>query len=271
MKAPTHRAYGRFRSTVCLLSAFLCLGAVGCDHLPGRPAPGPEVPVPSAELNIDKLYVQNCSGCHGDNRQHGAAIPLNNPAYLAWVDKAALRNVTANGYKAGLMPGFSEKAGGMLTDAQIDVVVNGMLSKWGRGNVLAGLNAPAYAATSKGDIKRGEQVYQAACLRCHGAAAERSKRSSILNGSYLALVNEQTLRTAVVIGRPELGMPDWRGDIAGKPLTDSDVTDVVAWMQSFVPAEPGQPYPSKTPGNSNPLPTNQSPGHEPLPNHKGGK
>jgi cytochrome c oxidase cbb3-type subunit III len=29
---------------------------------------------------------------------------------------------------------------------------------------------------------------------------------------------------------PALGAPDWRGDVPGRPLSDADVTDVVAWL-----------------------------------------
>ncbi len=252
-----------------LLAVVTVLG--GCQ-LPGKPAPGPEVPVPSAELNFDKLYSQNCSGCHGDNGQHGAAIALNSAAYLALVNDATLTDVTTNGYKDGVMPGFGRKAGGMLTEQQIDVIVHGMRSKWGKGNVLAGLNPPPYASSRKGDVAHGQQVYLASCARCHGAPGTGAQRGSILDGSYLALMNEQSLRTITILGRPEYGMPDWRSLANGQPLNDADVTDVVAWMQAQTPSMPGQPYPSKTPGRSDPLPTNQSPSHEPLPSHsRGGK
>jgi cytochrome c oxidase cbb3-type subunit 3/ubiquinol-cytochrome c reductase cytochrome c subunit len=229
------------RTCAILVTAVATIAFAGCQ-LPGKPAPGPEVPVPSAELDFTKLYKQNCSGCHGDNGQHGAAIAMNNPTYLALVDDATLKNVTTNGYKNGLMPGFGSKAGGMLTEAQIDVIVKGMRDHWGKGNVLAGLNAPPYASTKAGDVKHGEEVYNTACARCHGAPGTGAQKGSILNGSYLGLMNEQSLRTITIVGRPELGMPDWRGDAAGHPLSDEDVTNVVAWLQAQTPGYPGQPY-----------------------------
>jgi hypothetical protein len=33
-------------------------------------------------------------------------------------------------------------------------------------------------------------------------------------------------------GRRELGAPDWRGNVPGKPMSDQEVTDVVAWLAS---------------------------------------
>lgn len=234
----------------------VCGLLAGCDNMPGKPKPGPEVPVPSSITNFDALYAQNCSGCHGDNGQHGAAIALNNPEYLALVDDATVKSVISNGYKGGLMPGFAASASGMLTDEQISAIVSGMRSQWGKGNVLAGQNAPAYAASKPGDVNHGGQVYASACASCHGAKGTEGQRGSILNGSYLALMNPQSLRTIVIIGRPEWGMPDWRNDVKGQPLSDADVTDVVAWMQAQAPSYPGQPYADVKPTTQAPPPTN---------------
>jgi hypothetical protein len=58
----------------------------------------------------------------------------------------------------------------------------------------------------------------------------------------LALVTDQELRTIVIAGRPELGAPDWRDNVRGKPMSDQEVTDVVAWMASRRAEVPGQPY-----------------------------
>jgi cytochrome c oxidase cbb3-type subunit 3 len=58
------------------------------------------------------------------------------------------------------------------------------------------------------------------------------------------LVNDQELRTIVIAGRPELGAPDWRANIPGKPMSAQAVSDVVAWLSSQRPKFPGQPYPS---------------------------
>jgi cytochrome c oxidase cbb3-type subunit 3/ubiquinol-cytochrome c reductase cytochrome c subunit len=224
--------------------------------MPGKPKPGPEVVDPATVVDFKTLYGQNCAGCHGENGQHGAAIALNSPEYLALVDDATLVNVTANGYKNGLMPGFAKKASGMLTDEQIDAIVHGIRATWGKGNVLAGENPPPYAAGKAGDVEHGGQVYATACANCHGAKGTEGERGSILNGSYLALMNPQSLRTIVIVGRPEWGMPDWRNDVKGHPLTDADVTDVVAWMQAQMPQYPGQPYQQVTPTNHASAPSN---------------
>jgi mono/diheme cytochrome c family protein len=90
---------------------------------------------------------------------------------------------------------------------------------------------------------RGEVAYKTYCESCHGKGGRGGiKGSSITDDSFLALVSDQDLRTIVITGRPELGAPDWRGDVSGKPMSDQEVTDVVAWLASRRVQNPGQPY-----------------------------
>ncbi len=215
----------------------------GCD-LPGRPQPGPEVPRPDAVFSFDALYGENCAGCHGKNGDHGSAANLANPEYQALIDDPSLRDVIANGEKGTLMPAFGTKAGGPLTDTQIDAVVQGMRSRWKKDNAIQGENLPPYKATDAGDVNKGQAVYVLACARCHGNDAQhRGSAGSILDGSFLALINEQTVRTTIIAGRPDIGEPDWRNHIPGRAMTDNEITDVSAWLIAQRPATPGQPYP----------------------------
>jgi len=69
-----------------------------------------------------------------------------------------------------------------------------------------------------------------------------NKASSIVDTAYLALVSDQELRTIVIAGRPELGAPDWRGDVEGRPMSAEEISDVVAWLSSHRAQFPGQPY-----------------------------
>jgi cytochrome c oxidase cbb3-type subunit 3/ubiquinol-cytochrome c reductase cytochrome c subunit len=67
-----------------------------------------------------------------------------------------------------------------------------------------------------------------------------------VDGSFLGLVSDQGLRTTIIAGRPDIGQPDWKSDVSGRPLTAQDVSDVVAWLAAQRPATPGQPYPGGT-------------------------
>ena len=173
----------------------------------------------------------------------GAAIGLGDPVYLAIADDATIRRVTADGVPGTAMPAFAQHSGGMLTDDQINAIVGGIRTRWAKPDALAGADAPPYAAQAPGDAKRGADVYGIYCSSCHGADGHGGKHaSSIVDGSYLALVSDQGLRTTVIVGRPELGAPDWRGDVPGKPMSAEDVSDVVAWLAALRPQFPGQPY-----------------------------
>jgi cytochrome c oxidase cbb3-type subunit III len=224
----------------------------GCD-LPGRPQPGPEVPRPEMVKSFDTLYGENCAGCHGRNGDNGSATNLANPEYEALIDDVSLRDVIANGEKGTLMPGFGLKTGGPLTDAQIEAVVQGIRTRWKKDNVLAGQNPPPYKASRPGDPSKGQAVYALACAHCHGEDAQHpGSAGSILDGSFLALINEQTVRTTIIAGRPDIGEPDWRNHIAGRLMTDDEITNVSAWLLAQRPATPGQLYPNMQPASEKP-------------------
>lgn len=231
-----------------LIFGALCAAAVclfGCSDAPGRPRPGAMPVVPNEVLDFGTLYRQNCSGCHGADGKGGAAIALDNPVYLAIADDAILQRGTANGISGTSMPAFAQSAGGMLTEKQVNVIVNGIRECWSKPDALRGAEPPPYAAPAAGDSARGAEVYSTYCSSCHGAAGRGGRKaSSIVDGSFLALLTDQELRTIVIAGRPELGAPDWRSNVPGKPMTAQDVSDVVAWLASQRPQFPGQPFPT---------------------------
>jgi cytochrome c oxidase cbb3-type subunit III len=215
----------------------------GCGAPPGQPRADSIAPAPNDVVVFDALYVANCAGCHGANGGGGAAIALANPVYLAIVDERSLRSPIADGVRGTSMPAFAQRAGGMLTEKQIDTLANGIRSLWSRPDALAGPHPPSYAATLAGDIQRGEAAYQTFCQSCHGADGQGgSKGSAITDDSFLALTSDQGLRTIVIVGRPELGAPDWRGYVEGRPMSDQEITDVVSWLGSHRVRTPGRPY-----------------------------
>jgi mono/diheme cytochrome c family protein len=193
-------------------------------------------------VDFNTLFKENCSGCHGADGKGGASIALNNPVYLAVANDSVLRSVITTGARGTGMPAFAEKKGGALTDRQIDVLVKGIRA-WARPDAQRDANLPAYSSSAPGDAKRGADVYKTFCSSCHGVNGQGGKSgSSIVNGSHLALVSDQHLRTVVITGRPELGAPDWRADVQGRPMTSQEITDVVAWLIAQRPTYPGQPY-----------------------------
>jgi mono/diheme cytochrome c family protein len=228
------------------LSAFALLSLAmlaACSTPDGEPQIKSEPVTPSQVLDFSTLYAQNCAACHGVQGRGGASIALANPVYLDIVDETTMRNIVAKGIRGTSMPAFSQSAGGMLTEQQVEVVTTGIFSKWGRKQVLDGANSPAYAAKTAGNVDQGRLVFGTYCASCHGSeGGGTQKGSAITNDSFLALVSDQELRTMVITGRPELGAPDWRGNVPGRSMTDQEITNVVAWLASRRAQNPGQPY-----------------------------
>jgi cytochrome c oxidase cbb3-type subunit III len=233
-------------SSVRYLSAFAVLSVMllsACSTPPGRPNKNSEIPAPDEVTDFRTLYAENCAGCHGAEGRGGAAIALSDPVYLAVADEKGMRKIIANGVRGTSMPAFAQSAGGILTDKQLDVITSEIRSRWSRPGILDGANPPSYAAKALGNVQRGEASYGTYCASCHGPQGRGGpKGSAITSDSFLALVSDQGLRTIVITGRPELGAPDWRGNVPGKPMSDQEITDVVAWLASRRVENPGQPY-----------------------------
>ncbi len=190
----------------------------------------PEVEqAPDRITSFPYLYARNCAGCHGPGGKDGAAISLSDPLFLAIADDAAIRRTISSGVPGTPMSAFAQSAGGMLTDKQIHALVQGIRG-WSNPAALGGSAPPPYTAQSAGDPQRGAGVYQTFCLSCHGPDGRGGRAGSIVDGSYLALVSDQDLRTNVILGRPTEGAPDWRGDVPGRPMSEQEISDVVAWL-----------------------------------------
>ena len=224
------------------LATLALLVCVGCSNS-GRAAVDPEVLPPSQMVDFTVLYAKNCAGCHGPNGQGGAAVALSDPVFLAIADDAAIRRTATNGVHGTPMSAFAQSAGGMLTDQQIEALVRGIRS-WAKPVALENTTLPSYKAQSPGDPQRGAGVYQTYCSSCHGPNGSGGRAGSIVDGSYLALVSDQDLRTNVILGRPDEGAPDWRSNVPGRPLSEQEISDVVAWLAAQRTAIPGQPYPN---------------------------
>jgi cytochrome c oxidase cbb3-type subunit III len=235
----TVRDLSRTASLVAVFAGLIALGALGgCDRLPGQPILA-ERWTPATEVtDFSRLYVQNCSGCHGADGRLGAARLLNDPLYLALVGEDTLRGVIARGVPGTSMPAFAQAAGGSLTDPQIDLLVKEMRGRWARPEEFKDVVLPPYSVqeatatgSGPGDTQRGAVTYTTYCAQCHGAdGGGGATGGSVTDPAYLALASDQALRTAVIAGRPDLGKPDWRTNLPGRPLSPQDISDVVAWL-----------------------------------------
>ena len=218
--------------------AWMLLVGTGCSSSPGRPKSDSASLAPDQVIAFTTLYNQNCAGCHGVSGKGGAAIALADPVFLAFADDTAIRRTVEKGVPSTAMPAFARASGGMLSEKQIEAIVRGIRS-WAKSDVPGDTTLPAYTPQSPGDPQKGAEVFRSYCASCHGSDGRGgSKASSVVDGSYLTLVSDQYLRTIVTTGRPELGAPDWRGDVEGRPLSNQEISDAVAWLSSQRPQGP---------------------------------
>ena len=159
----------RLSAATALVAALLA----GCSVPPGQPRAGSITPAPNEVMEFHALYAANCAGCHGANGRGGAAIALADPVYLAIVDDGAMRASIASGVRGTSMPAFAQRAGGMLTEAQIDVLVDGVRSRWSRPGALAGTPAPRSASSQS---RRARLTITGCRSRTAGMARQRGAR-----------------------------------------------------------------------------------------------
>lgn len=213
---------------IVLAAAFAFL--VACDP-PGKPQ---MAETPAAQITDFKiLYAQNCSGCHGPDGQKGPGRILNDSVYLAVIPRDALKHIIQYGREGTAMPAWAQSEGGPLTPQQVDALVDG-IEGWKKPvNAPPGAELPSYAESTPGDPVNGKRLFGRGCFACHGPGA---KIGSVTDPSYLSLSTNQNLRTSIIVGRMDLGMPNYRFLNAGHPLSDQDVSDLVAYLASLRPA-----------------------------------
>ncbi len=208
----------------------------GCDGLPGKPDPANRYVRPTEVTDFNTLYSMNCSGCHGAEGTQGPAVPLADPMYLALAAPVHIEEITRNGVQGTTMPAFAIESGGTLTDQQISIIARGLSTRWGQtqaAEIIA--TAPPLSvspADPPGDVERGAVHFKTFCGSCHGPEGRGTpKAGSVVEPPYLGLVSNQNLRTNTIIGRRDLGMPNWR-QVGDRPMRPQEVTDIVAWLSS---------------------------------------
>jgi len=188
---------------------------------------------PRSISNGSVLYAQNCASCHGERGAGNIAVALADPLYLQLVSDDDLRNVITFGRPANQMPAFGLQYGGPLTDGQITAVIGALRGFVpGTGTPAAGTPRLSGNGLPAGDAGRGGQIYAQSCARCHGQNGEGGSGGAIHNPNVLALQSDELLRHLIVTGVPGGKMPDY-AHLGGAPLTDQQVSDLVALLASW--------------------------------------
>jgi len=230
------RSGWRFHLALAGLCAIAFL-STGCEssNYPKKPAEE-EVIQPQDITDFHMLFAQNCNGCHGADGKGGASQRLNYPLYLAMVPTDELRKVITYGRPGTVMPPFALSQGGKLTSKQVEILVNGIKQNWAKPVDFHGRTPPPYyqQPDAKVDLADGKKIFLTVCGVCHGP---RGVIGPLATPAYLSLASDQYIRTSVLSGKPDLGMPNWQTLKFGHPLSDQEITDVVGYLSSLRPLE----------------------------------
>ncbi len=221
-------------------------GVCGC----GRPSLKDEPLRPSQVDDFDQLFAKNCTGCHGVDGKLGPAPPLDDPMFLAIISIDESRRVISEGRTGTMMPAFSREHGGELTPLQIDILIEGMRSRWAKP-VADASSLPAYAGTpidhtEVADPTASEALFAKECGSCHGQHGEGGDAGPLKVPAFLELVSNQALRRVIITGRPDLNMPDFRQRAqmipGSSPISSADIDKIVAllakWREEGYPLVP---------------------------------
>ncbi len=236
-----------FRSTLrasrgsfaCSGLMVLALALTGCR----RPLVEP-VPEPKREetLTPQISFSKFCIGCHGEDGRLGPAPILNDPIFAAIIPQDIFFDTVANGRFGHLMPAWSEEKGGTMNKEQIEQLTHAIRQWWGKPGMDTA-SIPSYAVTTTqgggvpGDPSAGRTKFEHICGRCHGRDGRGKDAGALRSPAFLALASHQLIRRTMIIGRPDLGMPDYRAlgamSPSHQPLTSQDISDILAYILSW--------------------------------------
>src|SRR5262249_57179171 len=93
--------------------------------------------------------------------------------YRGRVSNDTLHQAIAKGVPGTAAPAFAQQVGGPLTDKQIDILIEGMRSRWGKAENFQNVALPPYRlqdtsakGSGQGDPQRGAAAYQKYCAQC---------------------------------------------------------------------------------------------------------
>ncbi len=117
--------------------------------------------------------------------------------------------------------------------------------------------APALQGAQGGSVIRAEPVsadaaavgasiYMRNCSPCHGTEGEGVVGPALRNSQYVETSAADALYSTIADGRPDTEMPAWL-DTNGGPLTQGQITQVIAYLKALQGHSPIPPAPTEIP------------------------
>lgn len=177
-----------------------------------------------------QLYERYCRLCHGEGGKGYAADnapSLVSKSFLESATDEFIARAVEMGRPNTAMAAYSKERGGPLTEQETAAIVAYIRS------LGPAADKRLAEVVSGGDPKIGKQLYATQCQKCHGTTTERATALSLYNPELLAAATPAFLRHAIVAGRQDTPMPSFRG-----VLTERQIADIIAHLQTFAPKQP---------------------------------
>ena len=189
------------------------------------------------------LFSTFCSQCHGTDAKgykSDHAPSLITTTFLETATDDYLTQSINLGRPGTAMAAYGKSVGGPLDPAAVTKIVAWLRSQ----------GKPSFAPASPpaGDATRGEPLYAANCLKCHGNSAQRGEYVLLANPKFLALASDAFIYHAIVAGRPTTPM-----EAFDKKMSMQQIADVVAYIRSLQPGAAPAIVPLPEPTGKEPL------------------
>ncbi|WP_334020521.1 c-type cytochrome [Alteromonas sp. S015] len=172
----------------------------------------------------DAMYQQYCSLCHGKNREGykaDHAPSLKSKSMLSTAYPQLLFDSISWGRVNSAMDGYSQDAGGPLTDSDIILLIRWLAQKENVSPI------ELEQVSIKGDSSKGKALYASNCSSCHGQQGQGVTAPAIADQLFLSSATDSYIKYAIVHGRVDTPMQGFK-----HLLGDEEINDLVAYLRS---------------------------------------
>lgn len=173
------------------------------------------------------IYDLCCSACHGKNKegknynQYKTGVPvLQNKDFLSVASGEFLRATVLNGRSRRQMASWLPDQSGFY-DSEIDSVVKYIRNGRESNSTFNNTNK------KKGNIIRGQELYDSRCGMCHGEDGKSLVGLALNNPDFQKHASDRFIYNTIKNGRYNTAMPCW------SYLTDTEMSDLITLIRSW--------------------------------------
>jgi len=178
-----------------------------------------------------KLFADNCSGCHGDFGEGGAnpsrpgdiIAPISTAEYLSTRDDSTLKAIISQGQPNFGMSPFGSSNGGPLSADEIDAIVT-FIRSW---EANPPVELPPEINSQPLSVK-GPEIYQELCAQCHGPKGEGGVGPALSDPKFQDANSDQAIYDTINNGHSATSMIAW-----GEILSAEQIQQLVIYIREL--------------------------------------